>query len=111
MATLLTEIEVLINNDNASNVILGGDINYDITRSSRAALLIKDWLVKMDLCSVWEKFHVDFTHHHINFTSISTIDHVMVSHDIMSVVKAAGVYHHAEEFSRHNPIWMTMDLG
>ena len=59
----MIEIEVLINNNGANKVILGGDINYDKIRYSKIALLIKDWLVKMDLSSVWEKFNVDFTHH------------------------------------------------
>ena len=70
LVTLLTEMEVLIKNDGTNNFIIGGDINYDKTRSSKAALIIKDWLVKMDLSSVWEKFQVDFTHHHINFSSV-----------------------------------------
>ena len=89
---------MLINKDGANNVLLGGDINYDTTRSSKAALLIKDWLVKMDLCSIWEKYHVDFTHHHINFNSVSIIDQFLISPDTLSVVNTSGDFHHTAKY-------------
>ena len=71
----------------------------------------KDWTNKMELSSVWDYFNIDFTHHHINFDSVSIIDHFLVSPDLLPLIIDAGVSHQDEEHSRHDPIWMTIDIG
>ena len=102
---------MIIKSEATSSVIVGGDFNYDAARTSASSVLTKEWLEKIDLYSVWDKHHVDFTHHHLNFSSVSTIDHFMMSPDLLNVVTDAGVFHHAEEYSRHDLIWVKLDLG
>ena len=96
--------------EGVGRVMIGGDINYEATRTSEHAIIIKTWLLKMDLISVWNNYPIDFTHHHIDFSSVAILDHFFVTSDLLNVVKSAGVYHHAEQFSRHDPIWVTFDF-
>ena len=112
LITLLAELEMIRKYEDTSSVIVGGDFNYNTARTSASEILTKEWrMEKMDLYSVWDKHHVNFTHYHLNFSSVSTIDYFMMSPDLLNIVKDAGVFHHAEEYSRHNPIWVKLDLG
>ena len=85
--------------EGVGSVMIGGDLNYEAARTTEHAVIIKTWLLKMDLVSVWDHYPIDFTHHHIDFSSVATLDHFLVTSDLLNVVISAGVHHHAEQFS------------
>ena len=111
LSSLLAEIELLVESEGVSSVMLGGDLNYEVNRTTEHANIIKTWLIKMDLISVWDHYPIDFTHHHIDYSSMAVLDHFCVTTDLLNAVTSVGVYHHAEQFSRHDPIWVTFDFG
>ena len=107
LETILAEMELIIESEEISSVMIGGDLNYNPVRTSASSKLTSEWIDKMNLKSVWENHPIDFTHHHIDHSSTANLDHFLVTSDLSNVIISAGVFHHPEEFSRHDPIWMT----
>lgn len=106
----LSDIEVIIESNKFNEVLVGGDMNYDISRSSVFCKLVSDFISKFGLVSVWEKFPADFTHQHTNLTSFSTIDHWFVSeHFLVNCLDAAPV-HLGDNKSNHSPIMLKLNL-
>ena len=66
---------------------------------------------KIGLKSVWEKFPVNFTHIHTDFTSTSTIDHFLVNERLLDLIEDAGALHLGDNLSRHSPIMMKLNIG
>ena len=99
LLSLLAEIELTVVSEGVGSVLIGGDINYDDTKTTQHATIIKSWLIKMDLIPVWNNHPIDFTHHHIDYSSVSILDHFFMTSDLLNIVITAGVYHHTEQFS------------
>ena len=103
----LAEMELIIEAEEIPSVMIGGDLNYDPKRTSASTKMINDWINKMNMESIWDKFPIDFTHQHIDHSSTAILDHFLVTTDLTDVITSAGVFHHPEGHSRHDPIWMT----
>ena len=75
MEAILAEIELIVEAEGATSVMIGGDINYNLVRTSATADMTREWIKKMNLNSVWDHHPIDFTHHHIDHSSRAKLDH------------------------------------
>ena len=64
MQPILDEIDKILDNNLFDDCVLGGDLNFDQRRGSGFAACLRDFLDRIGLKSVWEKFPPDFTHLH-----------------------------------------------
>ena len=108
---ILIEIENILENNSFDDCILAGDLNLDLSRGSGYAASLSDFLNRIGLTSVWEKFPIDFTHIHTDLKSFSTLDHFYVSQQLLDLVVDAGPVHLGDNPSRHSPIVMKLELG
>ena len=59
-------------------------------RTSGCSCVIKQFLEKLGLVSVWEHRPVDFTHIHTDLESTSTLDHFIVNERLLQEVSDAA---------------------
>ena len=90
---ILIEIENILESNSFDDCILAGDLNLDLSRGSGYAASLSDFLNRIGLTSVWEKFPIDFTHIHTDLKSFSTLDHFYVSQQLLDLVVDAGPVH------------------
>ena len=107
---VLGEIENILDINDYDDCILGGDFNCDMGRNSGFVNIVKQFLNKTCLVSVWEKFDIDFTHIHTDMRSLSTIDHFFVNQRLLDMIQDAGPLHLGDNLSRHSPIMMKIKL-
>ena len=69
-----------------------------------------EFLERIGLFSVWEKFQIDFTHIHTDSRSTSIIDHFFVNERLLNLVTDAGPVHLGDNLSRHSPIMMKIQI-
>ena len=108
---ILDEIEKILDNNLFDDCVLGGDLNFDQRRGSGFASCLRDFLDRIGLKSVWEKFPPDFTHLHTDLKSSSIIDHFFVSEKLLDLVEDAGPVHLGDNRSRHSPIVMKLNIA
>ena len=101
---ILIEIENILDNNSFDDCILAGDLNLDLSRGSGYVASLSDFLIRIGLTSVWEKFPIDFTHIHTDLKSFSTLDHFYVSQQLLDLVVDAGPVHLGDNPSGHSPI-------
>lgn len=107
---VLAEIENILDNNSFDDCILGGDLNFDQRRGSGFAACLRNFLERIGLKSVWEKFPADYTHLHTDMRSSSIIDHFFVSQKLLELVEDAGPVHLGDNRSRHSPIMMKVNV-
>ena len=107
---VLDEIESILDNNDFDDCIIGGDLNFDNSRRSGFTTVVRDFLSRLGLYSVWEKFPVDFTHLHTDFKTSSVLDHFLVNQRLLENVVDAGPVHLGDNLSRHSPIMMRLRL-
>ena len=107
---VLDEIEAILDNNDFDDCIIGGDLNFDNSRSSGFTSAVRSFLSRLGLYSVWEKFPVDFTHLHTDFKSSSVLDHFLVNQRLLENIVDAGPVHLGDNLSRHSPIMMKLRL-
>ena len=110
LSIVLDEIENILDNNVFDDCILGGDFNYDTKRTSGFATCMKNFLSRLGLLSVWEKFPIDFTHIHTDLKSCAVLDHFFVNQRLLDNVEDAGPVHLGDNLSRHSPIMMKIKL-
>ena len=72
--------------------------------------IIRRFLTKVGLYSVWEYFPVEYTHIHTDFKSTSVLDHFIVNERIRSVIEDCNVMHLGDNLSRHSPVMLKLNL-
>ena len=107
---VLTEVENILDNNLFDDLILGGDFNYDKRRVTGFVLTMTEFLERIGLFSVWEKFQIDFTHIHTDSRSTSIIDHFFVNERLLNLVTDAGPVHLGDNLSRHSPIMTKIQI-
>ena len=109
LAETLSNIQNVIRNTECDNVVWAGDINADFRRNTRHCSTVMESVMETNLAVTWDRFHVDFTHtfEREGTTHVSTLDHFFVSENLMSNVIDAGVVHHLDNTSDHEPIFCT----
>ena len=71
---------------------------------------MREFLSRLELFSVWDKFPADFTHLHTDGKNTSTIDHFFVNQRLLDLVQDAGPVHLGDNPSRHSPIMMKIKI-
>lgn len=102
---VLGEIEYILDNNEFDDCLIGGDLNFDSSRRS-----VREFLTRLGLYSVWDKFPVDFMHLHTDFKSSSVIDHFLVNQRLLENIEDAGPVHLGDNLSRHSPIMIRLAL-
>ena len=92
-------------------ILWQGDINADFSRKSKYVELVKEALEELNVKSVWNDFPIDFTFCSPTELSFSTIDHYLVSENLESGIKDAGVIHLGDNVSGHSPIYLKLNIG
>ena len=105
------EVEKLLEAGGYDDCICGGDFNYDCRRNSGFAVSMKQFLLRVGLHSVWEKFPVDYTHLHTDNKSTSILDNFYVNERLLQYVQSAAPVHLGDNLSRHSPIILSLSLG
>ena len=108
---VLQEIEEILDYADYDDCIWQGDLNWDMSRQSGFSRTMEQFMRRLGLTSVWEKYPITYTHLHTDFKSTSTIDHFIVNERLLSHVVDAGVLQLGDNLSRHSPIVLKLDLG
>ena len=82
----LSEIESIVTTEGDCEVVISGDLNYDLSRNNLFTRTVAASLRRLGLVSVWEGRPIDHTHTHTDGTSTSTIDHFVVSQRLLQLV-------------------------
>ena len=108
---IFTAIEDVIESNEFSSLIWGGDINADFLRRSGHVRAVQQFLDRLGLLRAWDRFEIDFTHTHENNdqTYVSTVDHFFWPDTLSDVVLEAGVIHSVDNPSDHSPIYCVLD--
>ena len=103
----ISVIKNVIRNSSCDSVIWAGDINADFTRDTAHSRTVKESIEEMNLLTAWDRFNVDFTCTYVRegVTFLSTLDHFHLSENISKNVLDAGVIHHPDNASDHEPIY------
>lgn len=107
---VLSDIEDMMDKEEFDHVLINGDINWHRVRQNDFTNIVEEFVEKIGLCSVWEKFPVSHTHIHTDHKSFSTLDHFLLDPDLLEVVEEAEALHIGDNLSRHSPIMMKVRL-
>ena len=108
---VLAEVETILNNCNYTDLVWGSDLNWDMKRNTYFANRVKEFVERLGLTPVWAHHPVEYTHVHTDNKSLSTLDHFLVSPRLLPLVQSCGALHRGDNFSRHSPIWLTLNIG
>ena len=107
----LKEVEKLIENNPNCEILWAADMNWDRRRNNHFTRTVEAFLIKQNLKTVWDLKQIDFTHVHTDGVSTSTIDHFLVSPNLLSKMTDCGPLHSGDNMSRHSPIIVSFNLG
>ena len=110
LSTVLENIENLLDTNSYDDCILGGDFNFDARRTSGFATVMKAFISRIGIVSIWDKYQVDYTHTHTDQRSHSVLDHFFVNQELLDKIVDAGPVHLGDNLSRHSTIMMKMEL-
>ena len=111
LVEVLQEVEDIIGNTQFNDLIWAGDMNWHVERNSHFSNIMKNFVEKMELVSLWSHYDVDYTHIHTDNKSVTTLDHFLISPRLLSSVCAAGAILRGDNLSRHSPIFVKLNLG
>ncbi len=111
LSVVLSDIQGVCDYVNASQVIIGGDLNCDFRRGSGFVKNVVEFISERGLSIMWNTFPVDFTYMHTDKTNSSIIDHFLVSGDLVSLCPTGGVDHSLDDGIFHSPIFLHVDIG
>ena len=111
LIAVLTEIESILDTSEFDDVLLCGDLNWEMSRQSGFSVTIHQFLNRVGLSSVWESNPIDYTHIHTDDRSVKTLDHFICNERLLPLVKDCGPMHLGDNLSRHSPIILRLDLG
>jgi hypothetical protein len=100
-------IQNVIRSTECDAVAWVGDINADFSRNNRQSNTVSEAVSESNLCVTWERYPTDFTHTYERegTTHVSTLDHFFLSEQLMNTVCDAGVLHHPDNSSDHEPVY------
>ena len=103
-------ISNLIQSSECDSVVWTGDINTDYSRVTPHCTVVREHVEQLTLARAWDSYEVDFTctyeREGVSFTS--TLDQFYLSERILPTVLDAGVIHHPENTSDHEPIYCVL---
>ena len=106
-------VDSVIKNNDFSRVIITGDINCNFLKNTAHVNYVNNFLDTNSFVKSWENFLVDFTHVHESngITSTASLDHFFWSQSFHNEVKDAGVIHHIDNKSDHEPIYCVIKMS
>ena len=112
MENTLESIDSVLKNNNFHKVFFTGDINCDFNRNSVHVNFVREFLEENSFTKSWERFQVDFTHTHEanGITSVSKLDHFFWSQNLDDDILDAGVIHHVDNKSDHEPVYCVVKI-
>ena len=112
LVTVLTELENLMDQSSFDHCILGGDLNFEKSRTNNGFIqIVSEFCERLGVESTWDTFSVDFTHIHTDYKSVATLDHFLVNKDLLPFITDCNVMHFGDNLSRHSPIMMRINVG
>ena len=108
---VLTEVESIMDKTAFDDILWQGDLNWDMSRNSEFAIIMRRFMTRIGMVSLWERYPVDYTHLHTDYKSTSVIDHFMMNERLLSLVEDCGPLHLGDNRSRHSPIMVKLNLG
>ena len=90
------------------HLIFLGDLNFEVSRNSGHAKLLKEFLIRKNMFSAWQDFPIDFTY---SFEAenkapvFNILDHLVFLKRSKSILLDAGVIHLVENQSDHEVIY------
>ena len=110
----LAEIENIITNTVFDDIIWGSDLNWDMSRNSQFSQIVRRFMEKLNLVSLWNHHEVSHTFEQFcrnGRVSHSTVDHFVLSPRLLPLVVDCGVIHRGDNLSVHSPIWLKVQVG
>ena len=106
-------VNAVIRNNQFSKAFIVGDINCNFQKNSPHVNYVKNFLESNNFVKSWENFHVDFTHvHEANGrTYTSILDNFFWSDNMDKEITEAGVFHHVDNKSDHEPIYCIVKVN
>ena len=108
---VLAEVESIMDTAEYDDILWQGDLNWDMTRDTEFAIIMRRFMSRIGLFSLWERYPVDYTHIHTDYKSTSVIDHFLVNERLLPLVDDCGPIHLGDNRSRHSPIMVKLNLG
>ena len=107
LTEIIGVIQNVIEENDCDAVVWAGDINADFVRNNHQSRAVEEAVDHHDLRPVWGQHEVDFTctYERDGITHVSTLDHFFVSEQLFKEVRDAGVLHHLDNSSDHEPIY------
>lgn len=93
------------------DILWQGDLNWDMSRDSGFSIVMRRFLSRLGLVSLWERHQVDYTHMHTDYKSTSVLDHFIMNERLLSLVVDCGPLHLGDNRSRHSPVMVKLNLG
>ena len=99
-------IDKILENNEFNQLVWGGDINSDFSRSTGFVESVERFVAELQLTKSWDRFEVDFTHvfEVEENTYVSTIDHFFWNEGLDEKIKDGGVIHMIDNNSDHSVI-------
>ena len=111
LVKVLSEIEAVLDSADYDDVLICGDINWDMSRQSEFSIMVRRFFDRLNLHSVWEDHPIDFTHVHTDSKSFSTLDHFICNERLLQSITDCGPIHLGDNQSRHSPIMLKLNVG
>ena len=101
---VLSEIESIMDSTDFDDVLWNGDLNWHMARNSGFSTMMKNFMARLGLRSLWEHYQVDYTNVHTDNVSRAVLDHFIVNERLVPYVRRCQVLHRGDNMSRHSPI-------
>ena len=108
---VLSEVESILDKTLFNDVVWNGDLNWDMKRRSGFSLMMKDFVQKLGLVSLWCHHPIDHTHVHTDNVSTAVLDHFLVNERLLPLVVECSPLHTGDNLSRHSPILLRLNVG
>ena len=107
----LETIKEVVEQSGCRSVIWAGDVNADFVRHTNHTERVQELVDELKLLTAWDSFQVDFTctHEVAGQSYVCKIDHFFWSENLNDGVEEAGVIHHIDNTSDHNPIFCVLE--
>jgi len=111
--SVLSDISDVISTYPGYTLVFGGDLNNDMTISSKVSKILKQFMTdfKLILCNDVIKPNCDYTYIHESQQHLSYVDYFLISDDIVGDVIEFQILDDMVNMSDHLPIFMSLRLS
>ena len=87
---VLAEVGDILDNHPNTEVIWAGDLNYNTNKTTATTRRLQEWLDQRELKSVNNNIGIDYTYTHTDHLTTSTLDHIIVSPNLLDRIVDGG---------------------